>query len=309
MSSLAGKALVVTGSGRGIGAACARFAAAQGASIVVNDLDAPAAAATVAAIEASGGTAIAHVGDISSWQVAEELVDLCVRRFGGIAGLVNNAALFRMALPAEETEQEFRRIVEVNVLGSAYCCIHAIRQMSRQGSGSIVNITSGAHAGIALQASYGATKGAVASMTYAWAADLAGSGIRINAVSPMADSRMVEITQKYLSARGKPVWPKPTAVPEDNAPVICYLLSDMAADVHGQIVRIEGKRVSLMTHPAVLHPAITLQTGTLDEVADVFERELKQRQLPLGVVALEAAVRPYALNYPVLPDSQTKPAP
>ena len=112
----------------------------QGARVVVNDIDQDAANATATTIRKRGGTVAMLAGDISSWSFAEALVDFCVKEFGTLDGLVNNAALFRMALPAEETERDFRRIVEVNILGTAYCGIHAIRQMMRQGSGSLVNI-------------------------------------------------------------------------------------------------------------------------------------------------------------------------
>src|SRR5512140_2026554 len=97
MAVLAGKAVVITGSGRGIGAACAKGAARQGAAVVVNDIDAAPADETVAAIKAEGGRAIACVADITDWEESSRLMQSCIDAFGKIDGLVNNAALFHGA--------------------------------------------------------------------------------------------------------------------------------------------------------------------------------------------------------------------
>src|ERR1700682_2092978 len=97
MAVLEGKEVVNTGSGRGIGAACAKVAARQGASVVVNDIDAEPANETVAAIQAAGGKAVACVADITQWDEAGRLIQSCIDAFGKIDGLVNNAALFHTA--------------------------------------------------------------------------------------------------------------------------------------------------------------------------------------------------------------------
>ncbi len=297
MAFLDGKAIVITGSGGGIGAAYARHAAREGARVVVNDVDAASAHAVVAAIRAEGGTASAYVASIASWDGAAGLIAHCVQKFGGIDGLVNNAALFRMALPEEEDEAGLRALIEVNVLGTMFCGIHASRHMLARGRGSIVNVTSGAQAGLGRQGAYGASKGAVASLTYTWAIDMGARGVRVNAVSPMARSRMADLAQQYLAEHGHAPWPEMAATPEDNTPVVIYLLSDRSAAVNGQVVRIDGKRLSLMTHPAVLHPPLQRALWGVQEVVDAFEQELASRQLPLGVVALDAQPRAYALDY------------
>src|ERR1019366_6801619 len=97
MKILEGKAIVITGSGRGIGAACARGCARRGASVVINDIDPVDATDTAAAIVAEGGKAIACVADVSSWEQAGRLIDTCIASFGRIDGLVNNAALYNAA--------------------------------------------------------------------------------------------------------------------------------------------------------------------------------------------------------------------
>ena len=275
--SLAGKAVVVTGAGRGLGAAYARLAAAEGASVVVNDVDIDAAAEVAASIGA-----VCDDSDIGTWAGAGRVVEACRSAFGRIDGLVNNAAVFRLASPYQQDPDEFRKVVEVNLLGTAYCGLHAIRAMRDQaGGGSIVNVTSGSHAGSAAMAAYGASKGGVASLTYCWAADLAGTAVRVNAVSPNAHTRMADAFERYLGDRaaGQNVGKDPST----NAPAVVYLLSDAAAGISGQVVRIDGDELSLMTHPGVAAPAVRIPAWTVAAVASAFESDLAHRQQPLGV--------------------------
>ncbi|WP_433220120.1 SDR family NAD(P)-dependent oxidoreductase [Dactylosporangium sp. CS-047395] len=266
--NLAGKAVVVTGAGRGLGAAYARLAAAEGAAVLVNDVDADLADGVVAEIRAAGGTAAGFAGSVADWDAAGAIIGACVEAFGAIDGLVNNAGIFRLANPAEQDPDEFRAVLEVNVLGTAYCGLHAIRAMLPRGSGSIVNVTSGSHAGSAAMGAYGASKGAVASLTYCWAADLAGSGVRVNAVSPNAHTRMADAYEAYLgaAAQGQNV-AKP---PAQNAPAVVYLLSDAAAGLHGQIVRIDGDELSMVAHPTVQGHGTLNPAWTVSSVAAAF---------------------------------------
>ncbi|NDH53922.1 MAG: SDR family NAD(P)-dependent oxidoreductase [Betaproteobacteria bacterium] len=243
---LEGQAVVITGAARGLGAAYARLAAAEGARVVVNDIDAAGAEAVAAQICSAGGEACASGANIARWDHAAALVQLCVDRYGAIDGLVNNAALFRMARPEEEEAEAVRALIEVNVLGTLHCGVHALRHMLLRRRGSIVNITSGAQAGSSLQGAYGASKGAVASLTYSWALDCAASGVRVNAFAPM---------------------------------------------------RLDGGRLSLMTHPAVLHPPLEREHWSIAELQAAWSSHFAQRQLPLGVVAAEWSERAYALPY------------
>lgn len=306
MKALEGKAIVVTGGGNGIGAATARLAASEGARVLVNDIDAASARKVVADIRGDGNQAEVHVGDISNWRIAHGLVEACIDTWGTIDGMVNNAGLHYLSAIEEETERESSRLIEVNVLGSIYCGLAALKEMRRRGSGSLVNTTSGAQSGITLTGVYAASKGAVAGMTYSWAIDCAGSGVRVNALSPMAGdsvqgytSSMTINTITYFVERGLPPWPKPNASPEDNAPVTCFLLSDLASDINGQVVRIDGKRLTVMTHPAATGPLLERPEWTVAGVAEAFKSDLAQRQQPLGVAISEGAtLRPYAVAYP-----------
>lgn len=287
MKILEGKAIVITGSGRGIGAACAKACARRGAAVVVNDIDPIDANETAAAIVAAGGTAIACVADVSKWEEAGRLIDTCISKFGKIDGLVNNAALYHAARIDAFDPVAAQSLVEANVLGPLYCTGRAVKSMLAQKSGSIVNVVSGAHMGIMRLGIYGATKGAVASMVYTWAMELAGSGVRVNALSPFGATRIA------LPDRRGPIpeeMAKQLALlppPEANAPVVEFLLSDLARNVNGQLVRIDRGELQLYTHPALLLPAVTRAEWTLELVAQAFENEFKDRQVPCGVRGME----------------------
>ncbi|ONH28014.1 SDR family NAD(P)-dependent oxidoreductase [Pseudofrankia asymbiotica] len=131
--ALTGRAVVVTGAGRGIGEACARHAAELGAAVVVNDVDADVAVRVAAGIVAAGGRALAQPGDVSDWTAAEALVARCVAEFGAMDGLLNNAGIMRLARPEELDEATLRRVVEVNLLGAAFRGARAARTMVTQG--------------------------------------------------------------------------------------------------------------------------------------------------------------------------------
>ena len=289
MTHLLGKAIVVTGAGRGLGDAYARCFAAMGASVVVNDIDAESSRRTAGAIEAAGGVACAFPADVAEWDEAAALIDHCVERFGAIDGLVNNAALFAMGRLDEVRRGDLDRLLAVNVTGTANCAAHALRHMQVTGSGSIVNVVSGAHMGIPAMGIYGATKGAVASLTYAWAMELAGSGVRVNAVSPMAKSPMAEIARAYQIDRGADPGRPLEIEPAANAPTVAWLLSDRSAGVNGQLVRIEKDQLALIAHPAVLLPVLDRPGGwSFEAVTEAFERDLALRQPPLGIMGIEA---------------------
>jgi NAD(P)-dependent dehydrogenase (short-subunit alcohol dehydrogenase family) len=297
MGALDGKAIVVTGAGRGIGEALARLAAAEGARVVVNDVDALEAERVVAEIRAAGGEALARVADISVWDEAHALVQFCLSSFDALDGFVNNAGLFHMALAQEETEASVRRLFEVNVLGTAFCGYAALRHMLSTGSGSLVNFSSGAHAGIRAMSAYGGSKGAAASMTYCWALETAGTRVRVNAVSPMANTRMTTATAQFFRSHGQGEGHQIATSSENNAPLVIYLLSDLSHAINGQVVRVQGSSMSLMTHPAVLTAGVECNGWTVRDVTNAFSSVLGERQLPLGVVSYDVTVRGYDVPY------------
>lgn len=289
MGVLKDKAVVVTGAGRGLGRAFAVRAAAQGAAVVVNDLAGDAAAETAATISDAGGVAVVETGSISEWSFCESLIRRCVDQFGHIDGLVNNAGLHYLELPWDEQEHRVRSLIEVNVLGTLYCGIHALKAMKEQRSGSIVNVTSGAHLGMSFRSTYGASKGAVASATYGWALEAMPFNIRVNALSPIANTPMT-VDSFEEQARKYPTVPAPPAsaagaAPEVLAPIVTYLLSDRAEGVTGQIIRMSGDMINLVAHPSSAAPFEKVDPSNEEIVAAIFDRSLRQELKPVGVTA------------------------
>lgn len=289
MSVLNGKAVVITGAGGGLGAAYARHAASLGAAVVVNDIDPKAAAATAEAILEVGGRAVTCAGDVSDWTFAETLVQACVDAFGTITGFVNNAGILRPALLDDLTEADARRMIEINLVGTIACAQAAARRMKALGGGSIVNVSSGSQAGDIGLGGYGATKGAVASLTYSWAMELRGTGVRMNALSPLAETAMAAQNAHLMALQAKNRDVHYAALPpaEVNAPVVSFLLSDASAGINGQLVRIAGRQLSFVTHPMIAAPVLE-DDWTYDRVANAFAETLSSRQQTLGLGFVDA---------------------
>lgn len=241
---LQGLATIVTGAAGGLGLAYARDLARRGARLVLNDLDPAALGEAVESVRAAGGVAVAVCADVAEWSTGELLVRRCVEEFGRVDGLVNNAGVLHVAGPAEEDPARFRAALEVNVAGSYTCGIHALRQMLAQGSGSVVNISSGAAYGFPGLAAYGATKAAVLGMTRSWALDVEGTPVRCNAVMPVGATRMAHSAASWVrSVSG--TWPAGEVPPERPASVVAYLLDDVSAGINGHVVGYDGHRLSV----------------------------------------------------------------
>ncbi|MGJ3508335.1 SDR family NAD(P)-dependent oxidoreductase [Enemella sp. A6] len=279
---LDGRAVVITGSGRGLGRAYALAAAAEGAAVVVNDLDRDAANDTVAEITNSGGRAIAGVQDVSDWDAAGELINLCVDSFGAIDGLVNNAGVLRINRPEEQTRRDTLDVVNSSVIGTVACTTHALQHMCAAGRGVIVNVTSGQQMGAPAMAVYGAAKAAVATLTYSWSHDLVAEGVRVNAISPNAHTRMADAYEEFLGPRaaGQNVG----ISPELNAPLVVYLLSELSDGVSGQVFRFDGQSLMVCSHPAVIdRDAYLPPECTARDIASVVASELTGLFQPVGL--------------------------
>jgi NAD(P)-dependent dehydrogenase (short-subunit alcohol dehydrogenase family) len=203
---LSSKAVVITGAGRGIGAVVAKAVAAAGAAVVVNDVDAgpgnECLDECLDAIRAAGGRALAHVADITVWSQAEGLIERCLGEFGKIDGLVNNAGVHLLKHSWEMDEASGRKTLDVNVLGTLACSERALKAMRQQGFGSVVNTTSGSQLGHEYRPDYRASKGAVSSFTFTAAIEMRGTGVRVNAMSPNAKTRMLVELDKFMKSRG-----------------------------------------------------------------------------------------------------------
>jgi NAD(P)-dependent dehydrogenase (short-subunit alcohol dehydrogenase family) len=260
-NSLQGKVVIVTGAGRGIGRSVALHAANEGALIIVNDREAALAEQVAAEIVDSGGQASACPGSVSDWDFAHEAVRSAIKRYGRLDGLVNNAALHYTCLPWDEHEASIRALVEVNVMGPIFCGHAAIAAFKHQGGGSIINVCSAAYLGADEHSSYGATKGAIASLTYGWAIDGAAHGIRANAIAPLARTRM---TDAIPSFNGKDAAAVPQ--PEEIAPLFSYLLGDRSTHISGQIIRFNGSHLGVMEPPGLPRRNFIGDRWTLEQI-------------------------------------------
>lgn len=285
MNFLDGKAVVITGAGSGLGAAYAKHAGKLGAELLLNDVDEAAVEGVVAEIRSAGGKATAFPGTIGSWDYAEKLIGACVRQYGRIDGLINNAGILRHGRITEVTERDFRDMLDVNTIGTAGCAAHAARQMLRQGTpGSIVNVASGSQAGDIALGAYGASKAAVASLTYSWAMELRDTNVRVNAMSPLAGTAMAGTNMQYLAQQSANREVAYTTLPpaEVSAPLAAFLLSDRSLGVNGQLVRIAGDELSFVTHPLIAQPVLK-GDWTDDAIDEAFRTVLAAQQCRLGL--------------------------
>ena len=244
---LVDRTIIITGAATGIGQAFALGCAAQGANVVVADMNA--ADETVAAIEAIGGRVLALRVDVADSDSVQAMAAAALERFGRIDGLVNNAAYFREVklTPFEELDPVlWDRIFAVNVKGVWQCCKAVMPAMRQQGSGSIVNISSVvAVAGQPGYLHYVATKGAVLSMTKGLAKEVGPYGVRVNVIAPgfvitdATRNRPVEWQQSFLKARAISREQRP----DDLVGSALYLLSDLAGFVSGQTIVVDGGHI------------------------------------------------------------------
>ena len=239
--SLSAKIVVVTGAGGGIGRAIAERFAEQGATVVVNDVDAEAANETVDAIGAAGGSSSVALADVSDGGQVAELFDQIIERHDTVDVLVNNAGLVSPMLHFFEADEAWwRRILDVNLTGHFLCSHRAARIMAKAGGGAIINMSSGgatrAHRAFT---AYDATKGGIEALTRAMALDLGPYGIRVNALMPGSiDTSGLNLDERRL--RGENVPLGRIGEPHDMTGAALFLASDDAEYVTGDVIRVDG---------------------------------------------------------------------
>jgi NAD(P)-dependent dehydrogenase (short-subunit alcohol dehydrogenase family) len=248
-----GRICVVTGAGRGIGRQHALTLAGAGARVIVNDVgantdgsgvSATPAEAVVAEIRALGGLAVHNADDVSSWEGAQRLVNQAVETFGDLHVVVNNAGILRDRMLVNMTEQEWDAVIGVHLKGTFNCLRWAAsywRERAKSGERNdarIINTTSGSGLfGTPGQGNYGAAKAGIAGLTIIAAMELARYGITVNAVSPIALTRMtegLELTRGDEQEQDKvdPRW---------ISPVVAWLASERSSDVTGRVFQASGR--------------------------------------------------------------------
>jgi len=249
MSTLRGKTALITGAASGIGAATARLFAREGASVTLFDRDEAGGKEVARTIESDGGRALFLRGDVTSDTDARRAVDETAARFGRLDILFNNAGIIRRATLVETSEEDWDRIMTVNVKSIFLMSRQAVPAMARGGGGVIINTASNwGLVGGARAAAYCASKGAVVILTKAMALDHGAQKIRVNCICPgdtdtpmlRSEARMLgEPVDRFLSESAQVPLGR-VARPEDIAQAALYLASDASSFVSGAPLIVDG---------------------------------------------------------------------
>lgn len=243
------KTAIVTGSSRGIGRTIAKKLALSGYDVVINYLNSEAEAKKLQMeIETKGGRAIAVKADVSSSDEAQYLIEKTVSTYGFIDVLVNNAGINHNQLALKISDEQWRKIISTNLDAAFYCSRAALRFMTRQKSGRIINISSVVGlTGNAGQAHYSAAKAGLIGLTKSLAKEYGKRGITVNAVAPgfietdMTDDLSAEQKKKIVDGLAV----NRIGKPEDVAELVNFLASDEALYITGQVIQIDGGLSSL----------------------------------------------------------------
>lgn len=246
---LESRTIIVTGGGHGIGRAYATRCAAEGAAVVIADIDGPAAATVASTIEASGGAALGMEADVRSLASMEEVVAAAESAFAGVDGLINNAGMLTI-IPISRVgfesigEEEWDDVLDTNLKGTWLACRAVAPAMRRRGGGSIVNIGSGTFfLGSPTRAHYVASKGGVIGLSRVLSRELAADGIRVNVIVPGSTLSEDEPTEEVVAMRSAPIANrsiKRIEVPEDLTGAAVFFLSADSEFVTGQTLVVEG---------------------------------------------------------------------
>lgn len=244
---LAGNTAIVTGGAMGIGRALADGLAAEGANIVIADQTGAEAAA--AEMTEAGYPALGVACDVSSEEETQRMAAQSIKSFGAIDILINNAGIYSSLAPQpfeEQTAEEWRKILDVNVVGTFLCCQAVVAQMRAQGGGRIINLSSGTpFKGVPYLLHYVASKGAINAITKALAKELGGDGILVNGIAPgftLSDGVMANPVQleklKEISLQARVI--QRDQVPSDLVGAAVYFASADSAFVTGQTLVVDG---------------------------------------------------------------------
>jgi 3-oxoacyl-[acyl-carrier protein] reductase len=248
MFSLAGRAALVTGAGSGIGQAVAAAFAAAGASVLATDLDAKAAEATADGIRANGGRAESCELDVrDAGQATTAAKQAATLGDGTLHILVNNAGAIAPAMFPKLSEEAFRRIIDIHLIGSFVCAQAVLPYLADDGTGRIINVTSAAGlTGTIGQANYSAAKAGIIGLTKSLARELARRQVTVNAIAPLAATPMTQNIRDNEKLAALTLARIPLgrwAGPDEIAGSFVFMASDAAAYITGQVLPVDGGTV------------------------------------------------------------------
>jgi len=275
---LDGKAIVVTGAGRGIGRAIAMMIAAAGAKVVVNDLgaspdgegaDASPAAEVVNEITALGGEAFANHNSVAEWDSAQEIIQSCIDTFGRVDGVVNNAGILRDSIFHKMTEDQFDLVVQVHLKGSFNMSRACAPHFREQNEGCLVHMTStSALIGNLGQANYMAAKLGIVGLSKSIALDMSRYNVRSNCISPFAWSRLFGAVPDNTDEEKARLEKVKQMTPEKIAPLATALFGDAAKEVTGQVFAVRNNEIFLMSQARPIRTAHTSDGWTPETVGE-----------------------------------------
>ncbi|WP_396902089.1 SDR family oxidoreductase [Mycolicibacterium sp.] len=287
MGALEGRVAVITGAGRGIGREHALLFASEGASVVVNDLggsnsgdgaDAGPAHEVVAEIRAAGGNAVANTENIATWNGAQTLVQQAIDEFGRLDVVVNNAGILRDCFIPTMAESDWDAVIAVHLKGHFSVLRHASEYWKAQSKAgdqpmaSVINTASGSGTTIpnAGQANYGSAKAAIAALTLVAADELERYGVRVNAIAPIARTRLTLATPGMGALMAEPEDEGEIDLfsPANISPLVAYLATEKCP-ITGRVYAVQGGAISQL---AGWHDVETIETDGLWRIDDIAER-------------------------------------